>query len=261
MAIAKTGNWVVLPTYNERENIAALIESLLGLRLDLNILVVDDNSPDGTGDIVSELSAHYSKVHLTRRAERRGLGAAYLTGFEYALNAGAEVVISMDADFSHQPETLPSLIAALDGAGCVVGSRYVAGGRIENWPARRRVLSAAANRFVRLLFRMPIADCTSGYRVYRRSVVEDVIRISPRSQGYSFLVEVLRIAVNGPLPVVESPICFVERQLGTSKMAIKEIIGGARSLLLLRSKTLVTTPPETNPQPMVAEAPEHSSCM
>lgn len=253
MALAKTGYWVVLPTYNERENIAALLDCLRGLEIDLNILVVDDDSPDGTGDIAARISAQNNKVHLMRRTGKRGLGAAYLAGFEFALDAGAEVVISMDADFSHQPETLPSLITALDGAGCVVGSRYVAGGRIENWPARRKILSAAANRFVRLLFRMPITDCTSGYRVYRRSVIEDVIRMLPRSQGYSFLVEILRIAANGPLPVVESPICFVERQLGTSKMSIKEIIGGARSLLFLRSKTLFSTPSERKPQSMVVK--------
>ncbi len=253
MALAKTGYWIVLPTYNERENIAALLERLLGLGLAMNILVVDDDSPDGTGDIAAGISAQNDKVQLMRRTGKRGLGAAYLAGFEYALNAGAEVVISMDADFSHQPESLPSLIAALDGAGCVVGSRYVAGGRIENWPARRKILSAAANRFVRLLFRMPITDCTSGYRVYRRSVIEDVIRLSPRSQGYSFLVEILRIAANGPLPVVESPICFVERQFGTSKMALKEIIGGARSLISLRLKTIFLAPTKTNSQPLVAE--------
>lgn len=254
MAITNTGHWVVLPTYNESENIAALLDRLLGLGIGLDILIVDDNSPDGTGSIVANIAAQNDKVHLMSRTGKRGLGAAYLAGFEWALNAGAEVVVSMDGDFSHQPEALPSLIAALDGAGCVVGSRYVAGGKIENWPARRKILSAAANRFVRLLFRMPIADCTSGYRVYRRSIIEDVVRIAPRSQGYSFLVEILWIAVNGPLPVIESPICFVERQLGTSKMAIKEIIGGMRSLLSLRSKTLFTTRSETNPQPMGVEA-------
>ncbi len=253
MVSTQIGYWVVLPTYDERENLPALLESLMGLCVELNVLVVDDNSPDGTGDIAAELAAHNNKIHLMRRLEKRGLGAAYLAGFEYALNAGADVVISMDGDLSHQPEALPSLIEALDGAGCVVGSRYVAGGRIENWPARRRILSAAANRFVRLLFGISVADCTSGYRVYRRSVIEDIVRVSPRSQGYSFLVEALRIAVNGPLPVVESPICFVERKLGRSKMGINEILGGARSLLSLRSRSFFSTPHTASEKQLVVE--------
>ena len=254
MTSAKTGYWVVLPTYNESENIAPLLDRLLGLDVGLNILIVDDNSPDGTGDIVAAISARNDRVHLMSRTGKRGLGAAYLAGFEYALNAGAEVLISMDGDFSHQPEAIPGLIVGLGRAGCVVGSRYVAGGSIENWPARRKVLSAAANRFVRLLFRIPIADCTSGFRVYRRSVIEDVVRVSPRSQGYSFLVEMLWIAAIGPLPIIESPICFVERQQGTSKMALREVIGGIRSLLSLRSKTLFTSELETAPQHMGVEA-------
>lgn len=254
MENTNTGCWVVLPTYDERENISAMLERLLALEIGLNILVIDDDSPDGTADIAGAFSEKHGNVHLLRRNGKRGLGAAYLTGFECALKAGAEILVSMDADFSHQPETLPSLIEALNGAGCVVGSRYVAGGRIENWPMHRRLLSSAANRFVRLLFRMPISDCTSGYRVYRRSVIEDVVRFSPESQGYSFLVEILRIAAVGPLPVVESPICFVERKFGKSKMALHEILGGARSLLTLRLKMLFATKAGTAGKRIALEA-------
>lgn len=255
MALAATGNWVVLPTYNERENLASLVRRLLDLGLGLNILVVDDDSPDGTGEIASALAKSEENVHLLRRTGKRGLGAAYLAGFEFALKAGAEVVVSMDCDFSHQPEALPEMIAGLNGSGCVVGSRYAPGGRIENWPLRRKLLSATANRFVRILFGMPIADCTSGYRVYRRSVVEDIIRESPRSQGYSFLVEVLQAAAKGPLPIVEYPICFVERKLGMSKMGTHEIIGGARSLISLRLKQIFT-PRTSGAEQMAVEIPD-----
>jgi len=168
--------WVILPTYCEAENLPVMLDRLDALRPELNILIVDDNSPDGTGEIAAEHAAVRPNIRVLRRGSKAGLGAAYLAGFEYALDAGADVVVTMDCDLSHQPEEIPSLVDAISNAGCVVGSRYVAGGRIENWPERRRFLSAAANRFVRLLFSMPIADCTSGYRAYRRDVIKDILR-------------------------------------------------------------------------------------
>lgn len=240
--------WVVLPTYCEADNLGVVIERLTLTRLDLNILVVDDNSPDGTGDIAAALSRAHANIHILRRTSKSGLGSAYLAGFAHAIDAGAEVVVTMDSDLSHEPEVLPQLLGRLSGAGCVVGSRYISGGSIENWPLRRRILSTAANHFVGMLFRMPVKDCTSGYRVYRRAVIEDILRIGPRSQGYSFQVEALRAAVAGPLPVVESPIRFVERVSGKSKMGLREIVEGAAKLSTLRLGTprMLPKPDNTN---------------
>jgi dolichol-phosphate mannosyltransferase len=204
----------------------------------LSVLVVDDNSPDGTGDIAAAHSTKHPNIHLLRREGKSGLGAAYLAGFRYALDAGADVVVTMDCDFSHEPEALPFLVDELEGFGCVVGSRYVDGGRIENWPKRRKILSAIANRFVQLLFVMPVLDCTSGYRLYTRRVIENILSTGPRSQGYSFQVEALRIALAGPAPVREFPILFVERTHGDSKMGVREIVSGVWNLAILRGRLL-----------------------
>ncbi|MFZ1702485.1 MAG: polyprenol monophosphomannose synthase [Pyrinomonadaceae bacterium] len=238
--------WVVLPTYCEADNLGVIIDRLGQTGLALNILIVDDNSPDGTGDIAAALAADHSNIHLLRRLSKSGLGSAYLAGFAHAIDAGADVVITMDSDLSHEPKVLPQMLDKLSDAGCVVGSRYIPGGSIVNWPFRRRVLSAAANHFVRLLFQIPVKDCTSGYRVYRRSVIDDILRIGPRSQGYSFQVEALRIAVSGRLPVVESPICFVERVAGKSKMGIREVVHGGARLCTLRLGSLNIGPKPDN---------------
>ena len=226
-----------MPTYCEADNLPVILDRLRFPHLEVKILVVDDNSPDGTGDIAETIGEHRGDVRLLRRQNKSGLGAAYLAGFSYVLDEGADFVVTMDCDLSHSPEALPVLMAAVKDAGCVIGSRYVEGGSIENWPSRRRLLSAAANYFVRVLFAMPVLDCTSGYRLYRRQVVEDILRRPPTSQGYSFLVEALTIAVAGPLPVIESPICFVERVSGKSKMGVCEIVTGVVRLLSLRLRT------------------------
>jgi dolichol-phosphate mannosyltransferase len=228
--------WIILPTYCEVENLPVIIDRLQFNDLDVKILVVDDNSPDGTGDMAETIGRRRRDVHLLRRPSKDGLGSAYLAGFRYVLDKRADFIVTMDSDLSHSPEALPQLVAAGENVGCVIGSRYVAGGSIRNWPVRRKALSAAANYFVRLLFAMTVTDCTSGYRIYRRQVIEDILRRPPTSQGYSFLVEALTIAVAGPLPVVESPICFVERVSGKSKMGLTEIVDGAVRLLSLRLK-------------------------
>jgi dolichol-phosphate mannosyltransferase len=226
--------WVILPTYCEADNLPQLVERLNATGQNLHILVVDDNSPDGTADVADHLGERFGNVSVLRRDAKEGLGAAYLAGFAHACSRGAQVFVTMDSDLSHQPETLPQMLDLISDHGCVIGSRYVEGGDIVNWPKRRKVLSAAANRFVRSLFGMPVNDCTSGYRVYRREVIEDILRLQPRSQGYSFLVEALRIALTGPLRVTEVPITFIERIAGKSKMGLKEIVDGVKTLSLLR---------------------------
>jgi dolichol-phosphate mannosyltransferase len=226
--------WVVLPTYNEVGNIARMIETLASLDLNLRILVVDDASPDGTAEIASQMSRQYPDVHVICRTEERGLGTAYLAGFRYAIEAGAGAVLTMDSDFSHDPKTIPALIQALHCADVVIGSRYVPGSRIVNWSAYRRGLSAWANRFARRLFALPTHDCTSGFRLYRKEVLQAIPWHRVRSTGYSFLVETLYWATRqDPTRVKEVPICFVDRTEGQSKMGWREAFWGIVHLLRL----------------------------
>jgi dolichol-phosphate mannosyltransferase len=225
--------WVVLPTYDEAANLRRMVEALLALEAGLSILVVDDDSPDGTGAVADELARAHAAVRVLHRTER-GLGTAYLAGFRAALAGGAASVLTMDCDFSHEPEAVPSLIAGLAGADLVIGSRYVAGGRIEGWSLYRRLLSRAANGFVHALFHAPASDCTSGFRLYRASVVAGVPWERIRSTGYSFLVESLLWASRvGGARVREVPICFRDRRHGASKLGWREAVHGARNLLQL----------------------------
>jgi glycosyltransferase involved in cell wall biosynthesis len=225
--------WVVLPTYNEAANLRRMVEALLALGAGLEILVVDDASPDGTGAVADELARAHPEVRVLHRAQR-GLGTAYLAGFREALAGGAASVLTMDCDFSHDPAAVPGLIAGLDGADLVIGSRYVAGGRIEGWSLYRRLLSRTANAFVHALFHAPAFDCTSGFRLYRAAVVARVPWERIRSTGYSFLVESLLWASRvAGARVREVPICFRDRQRGASKLGWREAVHGARNLLHL----------------------------
>lgn len=224
--------WVVLPTYNEAANLARLAEALSALAGELPLVVVDDASPDGTGAIADALAARTPRIRVLHRAGPRGLGTAYLAGFREALAQGAGALLTMDCDFSHDPAAVPGLLRALPGADLVIGSRYVRGGRIEGWPAHRRLISKSANAFVHALFGLPAADCTSGFRLYRRSVVEGIPWERVRSTGYSFLVETLYwVARQKQARIVEVPICFKDRQHGKSKLGWREAVYGARSLL------------------------------
>jgi len=230
--------WAILPTYNEAANLPRLAEELMKLDGRLRLVVVDDASPDGTGALADALAAHEPRVRVLHRVGVRGLGTAYLAGFREALASGAEALLTMDCDFSHDPAAVPRLIAALPDADLVIGSRYVSGGRIEGWPVHRRFISKAANTFVNALFGLPAADCTSGFRLYRRSVVEGIPWERVRSTGYSFLVESLYWATRqGRL--VEVPICFRDREHGTSKLGWREAVHGARNLLQLWLRTRI----------------------
>ena len=226
--------WAILPTYNEAENLRKMVASIVSLTLDLKILIVDDNSPDGTGEIADRLAAEHDDLFVLHRAGKQGLGTAYTEGFRYALERGAEAVLTMDCDFSHDPQYVSSFIDALESAEIVVGSRYVAGGRIENWNAYRTFLSATANRFVKTLFRMPVRDCTSGFRLYRKEAAGIFLESELHSHGYSFQVEALYRALRRNMRVSEIPICFVDRAEGKSKMGIREVFFGIFHLLYLR---------------------------
>jgi dolichol-phosphate mannosyltransferase len=210
---------VLVPTYNEAENIASIVGRLRCSVPDVHILVVDDSSPDGTGALADGLAARDPSVHVLHRTEKTGLGAAYLDGFGWGLSRGYTQLVQIDADGSHLPEQLTSLLAAADTADVVMGSRWVPGGAIENWPWHRRALSRGGSFYSRLLLRLPQRDATGGYRVYSAQALERMNLSSVDSLGYCFQIEMLLHAVRADLRVVEVPITFVERVRGASKMS------------------------------------------
>jgi dolichol-phosphate mannosyltransferase len=209
---------MVIPTYNEVENLEPIVSRLRSAVPEVDVLVVDDGSPDGTGHVADRLAATDPQVSVVHRAEKEGLGAAYLHGFRVALERGYDVVGEMDADGSHQPEQLPRLIAALAGADLVLGSRWVPGGSVVNWPMNRKALSRGGNLYTRLLLGIPVRDATGGFRLFRRGTLEKLDLDAVRSVGYCFQVDLAWRTVQAGLRVREVPIEFVERVRGESKM-------------------------------------------
>ena len=211
---------VVIPTYNEADNIEKITSAVMTAQPDVHILVVDDSSPDGTGEIAEKLAAGSSgRMHVMHRATKDGLGRAYIAGFNWALERDYDAMIEMDADLSHDPMYLESIITAGQEADVVIGSRYLNGISVINWPLRRILLSLGANQYVRTMIRVPIHDCTSGYRLYRRRVLESIGLDNVRSNGYSFQVEMSFRAHIAGFTIVEVPIIFMERRAGQSKMS------------------------------------------
>jgi dolichol-phosphate mannosyltransferase len=210
---------VLIPTYNERENISLIVSRLRVAVPEADILILDDNSPDGTGAVADQLAADDSQVRVLHRTSKAGLGAAYLAGFAWALEQGYDVLVEMDADGSHQPEQLRPLLVALADADVALGSRWVPGGSVVNWPMHRKALSRGGNLYVRLLLGMPIGDATGGFRAYRASALRTVDLHEVASQGYCFQVDLAWRAIRAGLFVVEVPITFVERTIGDSKMS------------------------------------------
>jgi len=215
---------VVVPTYNERDNLDVVAGRLRVAVPDAHLLVVDDNSPDGTGKLADELADADDHIHVLHRAGKAGLGAAYVAGFGWAKDQGYDVVVEMDADGSHAPEQLPRLLAALEDADLVLGSRYVDGGAVVNWPRSRELLSRGGNLYTRLLLRLPLQDATGGYRAYRRTVLDELPLDRISSQGYCFQVDLAWQAWQRGHRVVEVPITFVERERGESKMSRKIVV-------------------------------------
>ncbi len=210
---------MVIPTFNEATNLELIVARLREAQPGVDILVVDDNSPDGTGDIADRLAADDSQVQVLHRTAKGGLGAAYLHGFAVALEQGYDVIGEMDADGSHQPEQLHRLLTALADADLVIGSRYVPGGSIINWPRRRELLSRGGNIYVRMLLGMHVKDATAGFRVFRRQTLEKIDLASVTSTGYVFQTDMAYRTIVSGLKVVEVPIEFIERTRGDSKMS------------------------------------------
>lgn len=210
---------VLIPTYNERDTLPVVVERVRREVPEVDVVVLDDNSPDGTGAVADALAADDPQVHVLHRAGKEGLGAAYLAGFRWALDAGYDAVVEMDADGSHRPEHLPSLLAAAEHADAVIGSRWVKGGSVVNWPLHRKALSVGGNLYVRVLLGMPVHDATAGYRVYRADALRQMGLEDVASQGYCFQTDLTWRAVKEGLTVVEVPITFVEREVGQSKMS------------------------------------------
>lgn len=222
---------VVIPTYNEVKNVLRISEAVLAQSPDVQVLVVDDNSPDGTADAVKGMMEGENRLHLKRREKKLGLGTAYIAGFRYGLEKGFDHILTMDCDFSHKPEQLPGLLGKQDVSDMVIGSRYIPGGGIANWPLHRRMLSSFANAYTRTLLRLPIRDCTSGYRSYSRKVLETIDLDSFRSSGYSFLEEMVFRVYRLGFRIAEVPILFEDRLRGTSKIDRSEIFRAAWHVL------------------------------
>jgi dolichol-phosphate mannosyltransferase len=228
---------IVLPTYNEAVNIMLMMPELLKLPASVEICVVDDNSPDNTGQLAADWAAKDARVHVLHRAGKLGLGTAYIAGFRYAFEHGFDAALTMDADFSHHPRYIPAMLAAFEGADLVIGSRYVPGGDVL-YPFYRRFLSKASNLVARTVLRLKAHDCTAGFRLYRISVLQQVPLDQIFSNGYSFLTEMLTWMQAKGARIAEVPIVFEDRQYGVSKISTQEIFKGMLTVARLAVRRL-----------------------
>lgn len=240
-ALKNVDSVVIIPTYNEKENVAAIIEAVFALPRQFDVLIIDDNSPDGTAEIVKSLqAAHPERLHLIQRQGKLGLGTAYIAGFKWALDHDYDYVFEMDADFSHNPDDLMKLhdACARQGADVAVGSRYVTGVNVVNWPMGRVLMSFYASRYVRIVTGMPINDATAGFVCYRREVLETLSLDDIRFKGYAFQIEMKFLAYKYGFKIAEVPIIFVNRVLGTSKMSSGIFSEGFFGVLRLKWSSL-----------------------
>jgi dolichol-phosphate mannosyltransferase len=224
---------IVIPTYNERENLASLVGSILDLGIGSQVIIVDDNSPDGTGQLADELAGQHPGIHVVHRAGKLGLGTAHIAGMKAGLDDGAAYILTMDADFSHHPRYIPDLLAALERFDVVIGSRYVPGGGTQNCTALRKALSRGANLFARTVLSLQAGDTTAGFRGYRRAVLESIALDEIVSNGYSFLIEMLYRCQRQGWRIGEVPIVFENRQRGASKVSKTEILKALQTVARL----------------------------
>lgn len=225
---------VVVPTYNERENLEALLEGLWSHCSEAHVLVVDDGSPDGTGDLADAIAIHEPRLQVLHRAAKAGLGTAYVEGFRIALDQKYELVVEMDADLSHRPEDLPRLLEASLGADLVIGSRNISGGRVVGWSAVRRAISRGGSLYARMILGLPVHDCTSGFKCFRRAALLTLDLARLRANGYGFQVEVNHLCHQAGLRIVEVPIVFPDRTRGHSKMSSRIVLEAMLVVLGLR---------------------------
>jgi dolichol-phosphate mannosyltransferase len=210
---------VIIPTYNEADNVLKIIPEVLAQDEGFHVLIVDDNSPDGTANLVKEIQKNNPRIHLLERPSKRGLGTAYVAGFKYALSHEFDFAFEMDADFSHDPKSLLTLLAKTEECDLVIGSRYISGVNVVNWPMSRLILSYAANMYTRFVTGLPVRDATAGFKCYRRAVLESLDLDAITSNGYSFQIETIFMAWKKGFRVCEVPIVFVDRRAGVSKMS------------------------------------------
>ena len=229
---------VIIPTYNESDNIKKLLPVLLQNHHELDVLIVDDNSPDGTADYVKEMGEANPRVHLLKRERKMGLGTAYVAGFRFMLSNGYDAAIQMDADFSHDPKEIPNLLENVKNFDLVIGSRYIFGVRVINWPIRRLLLSYFANLYTRIITGMPVKDGTGGFKCFSRKVLESIDLNQIRSNGYSFQIEMNYKAWKKGFKLIEIPITFVDRVEGTSKMSKKIVREAIVMVWKLRLKSI-----------------------
>jgi dolichol-phosphate mannosyltransferase len=215
---------IIIPTYNEIENLPPLLEATFSFAPDTDILIVDDNSPDGTGKLADQLHEEDPRIHVLHRAGKLGLGTAYIAGFKYAVAHGYDAAFEMDADFSHDPRYLPAFRKAIENADLVIGSRYIKDGGTPNWSPVRRMISGCGNIFARFMLGIPVHDCTAGFRCYRREVLETIDLDTIQSQGYAFQVELAYRVMSQGFKIVEIPIIFMDRRVGKSKMSRRIIV-------------------------------------
>jgi dolichol-phosphate mannosyltransferase len=230
---------VIIPTYNERENVEPLLERIFAQNLPVEVLIVDDNSPDGTGEIADEAAARDPRVHVMHRPGKMGLGSAYVAGFRYALERDYEAIFEMDADFSHSPDSLPEFLRDLEQADLVLGSRYLNGVTVVNWPLSRLILSYAANVYSRVITGMRFKDLTGGFKCFRRRVLESIDWERVRSDGYAFQIEITFKAYRKGFRIREIPILFVDRKAGESKMSRRIVWEAAGMVWRLRLLDLI----------------------
>jgi dolichol-phosphate mannosyltransferase len=215
---------IIIPTYNEYDNLRPLLDAISSSAPSCDILIVDDNSPDGTGRLADEIHEQDPRVHVLHRAGKLGLGTAYVAGFKYSIEQKYDAAFEMDADFSHDPKYLPDFLQAIEQADLVIGSRYIPGGSTPNWSFGRRCISGFGNIFARVMLGIPVHDCTAGFRCYRREVLESIDVDTLQSQGYAFQVELAYRVMKQGFKITEIPITFMDRRVGTSKMSQKIVV-------------------------------------
>jgi dolichol-phosphate mannosyltransferase len=226
---------VCVPTYDEKENVVAIVEAVLAAAPDVDVLVIDDNSPDGTGRLADEIAAREPRVHVLHRAGKEGLGRAYLAGFAWALARGYGLVLEMDADFSHDPRYLPAMLEAAREADLVLGSRYVPGGGTVNWGVARKLISRGGSLYARTILGIPIRDLTGGFKCFRREVLEAIDLPTVECSGYAFQIELTYRTLRKGFRVREIPIVFVDRRVGHSKMSRRIVLEALRKVWSIRA--------------------------